>query len=244
VNRSSEDDILSKEGTMFLLRIFLLIEDIKFGGNLLTYLPSLFTLVGIWLILVISPGPNFVATVHHAVSRSRRDGVLVALGVATSEAIWVIVSIIGLGILLARVSWLVELIKIVGALYLSLLGVRMIWKAHCQKQGLVREQASATNSQGSAWWVGFLTNMSNPKTAAFFGSLFALLLPVHPSIGFQIACIVTIVLICAIWYSIVAYVFSFGLVARGYLRMKKWIDTITGGILVTLGIRLASSVHG
>lgn len=207
----------------------------------MTYLPSLLTLAGIWLILVISPGPNFVATVHHSISHSRRHGVLVALGVATGTAVWVIVSIIGLGILFARVSWLVELIRILGALYLSFLGVRMIWKAHRHKQGLARVQASVSTSPGSAWWAGFLTNMSNPKTAAFFGSLFALLLPAHPPIGFQIACIVTIVLISASWYSIVAYVFSFSLIARGYLRMKKWIDIITGGILVGLGIRLAVS---
>lgn len=205
----------------------------------MTYIPSLLVLAGIWLVLVMSPGPNFVAIVHHAISRSRRDGILAALGVATGTAVWVTVSIIGLGTVLARASWLLELIRIAGAFYLTFLGIRMIWQAHHQKQA--RTQVSAPTSHGSAWRIGLLTDLSNPKTAAFFGSLFALLLPVHPTFEFQIACIVTVVLISAFWYGLVAYVFSFGLIARGYLRLKKWIDTVTGGILVALGVRLAVS---
>jgi hypothetical protein len=47
------------------------------GGKLLMYLSSLLALVGIWLIVVISPGPNFVTTVHHAISHSRRDGIFI-----------------------------------------------------------------------------------------------------------------------------------------------------------------------
>jgi hypothetical protein len=51
------------------------------------YLPQLLALAGVWTIVVISPGPDFVATVHHAVSRSRRDGLLVALGISTGTEV-------------------------------------------------------------------------------------------------------------------------------------------------------------
>ncbi len=92
------------------------------------YLPQLLALAGVWAIVVISPGPDFVATVHHTVSRSRRDGLLVALGIAASTTIWATVSIVGLGVLFARFSWLVEIIRTTGALYLTYLGIKMIWK--------------------------------------------------------------------------------------------------------------------
>ena len=204
-------------------------------------LTSLLTIAGLWLLLVISPGPNFIATVHHAISRSRRAGVLVALGVATGTALWVTVSIVGLGALLARMSWLVEMIRIVGALYLTFFGVRMIWKTRRRPQDQQQEHMPLQKPQRSAWLIGFLTNISNPKTAAFFGSLFATLLPTHSSLQFQVACIAVIVLISASWYSIVACLFSVKLIARGYRRAKRWIDYLTGSILVAFGIRLAVS---
>ena len=211
------------------------------GGNPLTYLSSLLALAGIWLIAVISPGPNFVTTVHHAVSRSRRDGVLVALGVATATTVWVIVSLVGLEVLLARLSWLVDIIRLIGSLYLFFLGGKMIWLAHRQTRAQEFKHSSTTTAHHSPWFIGFLTNITNPKTAAFFGSLFAILLPAHPLVWSYITCVVTMVLISVCWYSLVACAFSFGPIARSYLRIKKWIDTASGGILLVMGIRLAVS---
>lgn len=194
------------------------------------YLPQLLALAGVWAIVVISPGPDFVATVHHAVSRSRRDGLLVALGIAASTTIWVTVSIVGLGVLFARFSWLVEIIRTAGALYLTYLGIKMIWNAHRHKQKAEPEVVLPKHS--SAWRVGFLTDISNPKAAAFFGSLFAVFLPAHAPLWSQIASVVVVVMIAACWYGTVACVFSLGPIARGYTRIKKWIDYVTGGILV------------
>ena len=205
----------------------------------MSHLPQLLALASVWAIVVISPGPDFVATVHHAVSRSRRDGLLVALGIATSTTIWVTVSIIGLGVLFARFSWLVAIIRTGGALYLTYLGMKMIWKAHHQRREAEPEASLA--KRGSAWRVGFLTDLSNPKAAAFFGSLFAIFLPAHSPLWLQVASGVVVVMIAVCWYATVACVFSFGPIARGYSRVKKWIDYLTGGILVVLGVRLAVS---
>ncbi len=205
----------------------------------MSYLSNLLALAGVQALAVMSPGPNFVATVHHAIARSRRDGMLVAFGIATATTIWVILSIAGLGIVFVRFSWLVEIIRTIGALYITFLGMRMIWTAHRQKRS--RESEAILVPQGSAWRMGFLTNVSNPKTAAFFTSLFALLLPTHPPLWFQIACIVTIVLISASWYTLVACLFSWKSVASAYRRAKRWIDTITGCILIVLGACLAGS---
>lgn len=203
------------------------------------YLPQLLALAGVWAIVVMSPGPDFVATVHHAVSRSRRDGLLVALGIAASTTIWVTVSIIGLGVLFARFSWLVEIIRTVGALYLTFLGIRMIWKTRRNKRKPEPEETCP--KPGSAWRVGFLTDLSNPKAAAFFGSLFAVFLPAHAPLWLLLASAAAIVMIAACWYATIACVFSFGPIARGYARIRKWIDYATGGVLVALGIRLAVS---
>jgi threonine efflux protein len=205
----------------------------------MSYLPQLLALACVWALVVISPGPDFVATVHHAVSRSRREGLLVALGISVSTTVWVTVSLVGIGVLFARFSWIAEVIRTVGALYLTYLGIKMIWLAHRHKH--VPAQENIVPRRGSAWQVGFLTDISNPKAAAFFGSLFAIFLPAHAPLWLQGTSVIVVVMIAAIWYSIVACVFSFGPIARWYQRAKKWIDTVTGGVLVALGVRLAAS---
>jgi threonine efflux protein len=205
----------------------------------MSYFLSLLTIASIQALAVISPGPNFVATVHYTVTHSRRGGIFVACGVATATSLWVILSITGLGIISARFSWLVEIIRISGVVYIILLGIRMIWTT--QRQTFSRKSEAVSILRISAWRRGFLTNVSNPKTAVFFTSLFVLLLPVHPPLWFQIACVAIIVLISASWYILVACLFSWKPATRAYLRARKWIDLLTGGIFIVFGIYLAAS---
>jgi threonine efflux protein len=202
------------------------------------YLPRLMILAGVWAIAVISPGPDFAATVQYATARSRRDGVLVALGITSAISIWIVGSMVGLGMLLARVSWLLEIIRTVGALYLVYLGIRTIIHAH---RPVTLASSKPVPTHGfSAWRVGFLTNISNPKAVAFFSSLFVVLLPANPPLWVQAASVVLMLLIAACWFCIVACLFSLGPVTNAYRRAKRWIDYITGGIFVALGIRLAA----
>ena len=76
---------------------------------------SFATIAGVWLITVISPGPNFVATSHAAVTHSRRAGVLVAAGIALGTTVWSTASLLGLGLLFQTAAWLYQVVKLAGA---------------------------------------------------------------------------------------------------------------------------------
>lgn len=203
----------------------------------MSYLPSLIALAGIWTLAIISPGPDFAATVQYATTRSRRDGLLVALGITSALSIWIIGSMVGLGVLLARMNWLIEIIRTVGAFYLVYLGVKTILYAH--RPISQASSPSAPTQSFAAWRVGFLTNIGNPKAVAFFSSLFVVLLPPHSPIWVQAASVILMLVIAVSWFSIVACVFSLGPINSAYRRAKRWLDYITGGIFVALGIRLA-----
>ncbi|HEY4036676.1 MAG TPA: LysE family transporter [Ktedonobacteraceae bacterium] len=203
----------------------------------MSYLPSLIALAGVWTLAVMSPGPDFAATVQYATTRSRRDGMLVALGITSALFIWIIGSLVGLEVLLARMSWLIEMIRTVGACYLVYLGVKMILSAH---RPISQASSQPARTQSFAVWrVGFLTNISNPKAVAFFSSLFVVLLPSHSPIWVQVASVILMLVIAVSWFCIVACVFSVGAISKAYRRAKRWLDYITGGIFVALGIRLA-----
>lgn len=206
----------------------------------MSYLPQLLTLVGVWIIALVSPGPDFIVTMRYSVAHSRRDGVFVALGIATGTSIWVTTGIVGLGVLLVQLSWLVAIIRMVGALYLTYLGIKAILNAHRPMPKTLMVESSSSR-RISSWQVGFLTNISNPKALAFFASIFVALLPVHPPFWFQMTLILIMVVTVAVWFCMVACLFSLGPIAAVYRRAKKWLDYLTGGIFVILGVRLALS---
>jgi threonine efflux protein len=202
----------------------------------MSYLPSLIALAGVTLIGAMSPGPDFATTVYYS-TRSRREGVFVALGITSALSVWIIGSMAGLEVLLAQVSWLVEIIRTLGALYLAYLGIRTILHAHLPIPP--SSAPSGTTSDFPAWRVGFLSNIGNPKVLAFFSSVFVILFPANPPLWVQVASVVLMLLINIGWYGLVVCLFSLGPVAHVYRRAKRWIDYITGGIFVALGARLA-----
>jgi threonine efflux protein len=202
----------------------------------MSYFPHLLTLVGVWVVLTITPGPDFAVTFHYATTRSRHEGVFVALGVTTGLTIWITGSMAGLGVLFAHFSWLVEIIRTLGALYLTYLGIKMILNAH--RLPLQKTLGVAPTRRFSAWRIGFFSNISNPKLAAFFSSLFAALLPPNLPLWVLGTMVVVMLVITASWLCIVACLSSLGPIVSFYRRAKRWIDYITGGLFVALGVRL------
>lgn len=201
---------------------------------------SMFTLAGIWFLVVTIPGPNFLVVSQHSMSKSRKTGLLIALGVSMGAGVWATASLIGLGVVFNHAAWLYDCVRLVGGLYLIFLGLKAICSVFSSSSNCCAvEQVSPSNF--SAFRRGLLTSFSNPKTAAFFGSLFLATLP--PQAAFWVYCTTVGMIICIslLWYGLVACLFSFPKVQRMYGRLKPPLDLITGSLLAVLGGRLALS---
>ena len=202
---------------------------------------SLVTICGIWLVTVISPGPNFLATSQATLAGSRRDGLLVVFGIGLGTTLWCTASLLGLGLLFERVAWLYLLVKIAGGLYLSYLGLRILLTA-----GRSAGQAAAPGSRVTGFKavrLGLLTDLSNPKAAAFFASLFAVTLPPAAPLWFDTLVVALVVAIAVAWYSLVACFMATAAVAAAYRRAQRVILTLMGAAFLGLGVRLASAAE-
>jgi len=195
---------------------------------------SFATVTGIWLVTVLSPGPNFIATVYAATRRSRRDGLAVAAGITLGTTIWAAASLAGLAVLFETAAWLYTTVKFAGAAYLIWSGIRMIRAA--------RRPAStpATATGWRAFRLGLLTDLSNPKAAAFFTSLFAIAVPPTAPLWFQALLVVSVVVLAGGWYAIAAWLMTAGPVARAYARAERWITGAAGALFVGFGLKLAA----
>lgn len=199
--------------------------------------PHLAALTGVWAVVVISPGPDFVVTVSRS-ARSRRAGLATAAGIAAGTAIWASGSAVGLAAVFAHYRWIAEAVRWLGTGYLCLLGSRMI--AHARRPLPAIAADGERGGTGSAWRAGILADLGNPKAAVFWSSLFAAVLPLDTPVWARVAAIVLVVSIAAAWYSFTACMFSLATVARAYRRAKPWIDRITGGVLIALAARVAT----
>ena len=199
----------------------------------MNYTSVLLTLAGVLMLSVMSPGPNFVVVTSTAIA-SRRAGIATGLGLAAASGTWALIAIAGLSLLLAHVSWIHAVLRLVGAAYLVWLGLKMMLTA---RRPLPTGERLAT-SGWSAGKRGYLVSMTNPKAIAFYGSIFALLIPAHAPFWFGAVVVVMAVAISCGWYCSVALLASHPAVRQLLVRRKAVLDTITGALLMGLGARL------
>ena len=93
--------------------------------------------------------------------------------------------------------------------------------------------------------LGLATQVSNPKTAVVYASIFAAFLPREVPLVLALAVPAVIFCIETGWYAIVALALSSAAPRSAYLRYKTWIDRAAGGVMGLLGLRLVwSAVRG
>jgi threonine/homoserine/homoserine lactone efflux protein len=191
------------------------------GTVLLAYLPA-----------AVSPGPNFVLIAHTAAAGTRRAAVAVALGVVVAGGLLAAVAVFGLGTLLAREPWLATGLRIVCGAYLAWLGIRLWWTAR-------GPETAPPDTHGNAFRRGVVSNLTNPKAAAFFGSVLTATLPPSEPTAVKAAAVALIVAASAAWHLSVALLFSSPATQRWYAHAKPALNRVVGTILVVLGIALA-----
>jgi len=196
------------------------------------------TVIGVWIVTVVTPGPNFLATVHATLTRSRRAGLMVVAGITLGTALWGTASLFGLGLLFQTAGGLYEIVKLAGAVYLVVVGARLILSARraSAPTRIARPAIPATR----AFRQGLVTDLSNPKAAAFFTSLFAVAVPPTAPFWFDALLVATVAGIAGLWYGTVAWAMAADPVVALYRKAARAITAIAGAVFVALGLRLAA----
>ena len=194
-------------------------------------------ILGALLIGAISPGPSFVMVLRTSIALSRGDGLAAALGMGLGGAVFGTLALVGLTALLAQIEWLYVILKLAGGAYLIYLAIR-IWGGAGQPVTIGPTSALNAGSLWRSFSVALMTQLSNPKTAVAYASIFAALLPRHVPAWMIVALPPLIFLVEASWYAVVSLVFSSDRPRLAYVRAKTWIDRLTAVVIGGLGLRL------
>jgi threonine/homoserine/homoserine lactone efflux protein len=194
-------------------------------------------ILGAVLIGAMSPGPSFVMVLRTSIALSRSDGLAAAIGMGLGGALFGTAALLGLTALFAQVEWLYMVLKLAGGAYLIYLAFR-IWCGAREPVTIPPTAAFKSNSLPRSFSVALMTQLSNPKTAVAYASVFAALLPPAVPAWMILALPPLIFLIETSWYAVVSLVFSSDRPRSAYVKAKAWIDRVTAFVIGGLGLRL------
>ncbi|SDX53823.1 LysE family transporter [Lysobacter enzymogenes] len=201
---------------------------------------ELLAVVTITSLAVISPGPDFAMVSRNSLLQSRRAGVLTALGIALGVWVHVGYTLLGVGLVIRESLQLYAALKLLGALYLLWLGIKLLRARH-DDEPLPAAPPPAGNGDLAALRTGFLTNALNPKCTVFVVSLFLQVVgpdtPLQTKLGYGAFVSGAHLL----WFALVALLLSQGAVRARLLRWRRGIDRAFGTLLIGFGALLAGS---
>ena len=116
-------------------------------------------------VLLVIPGPTILTVISYSMSHGRRANVPLVAAVALGDSTALVVSLLGLGALLATSAFWFTAVKWVGGLYLIHLGIKLL------RAGIASAELAAPAVPGSRWRLfanTYLVTALNPKGIVFF----------------------------------------------------------------------------
>ena len=194
------------------------------------------------LLLNIMPGPDSLLIMTRSATQGWRAGCVATAGIGAGVFVHVFAAAIGLSAVLATSATAFTVVKYVGAAYILYMAF-----------GLLRSKRGGAVAAVSAvpplpyrriFAQGFLTNVLNPKVALFFLAF----VPQFIDAGAPNKALAFIILGCIfnlngmLWCNALS-VFTAQASARIKLSpsVSLWLNRVTGGLFIWLGVKLALS---
>jgi threonine/homoserine/homoserine lactone efflux protein len=213
------------------------------GGQLLAFL-------GVAAVVICTPGPDTALTIRNALAGGRRAGVATAAGVASGQAVWTVATGVGIAELIQASEPAFLVMKAIGGAYLIFLGLQSLWTA-ARPSGPGRGPWTAGSPSSGAGLVGrarlspgrglrqgVVSNLANPKMAAFFLSLLPQFASAEGGAGPILALGLVFCLMTFGWLALYSVVVHRARVALGRARVRRALDGLGGLVLVGFGTRL------
>lgn len=124
-----------------------------------------FAFVAASAVLLIIPGPTILTVISYSMSHGQRANVPLVVGVALGDSTALVVSLLGLGALLATSAFWFTVVKWVGGLYLLYLGVKLL------RAGISATELATPAAPASRWKLfanTYFVTALNPKGIVFF----------------------------------------------------------------------------
>jgi threonine/homoserine/homoserine lactone efflux protein len=192
--------------------------------------------VGVLLVVVFTPGPDFAVVLRHALAGPAR-GMRAAAGNVTGLAAHTAAAALGLSAVLAARPDVLTAVRLAGVAYLVWLAVQAL------RAALRREAAAAGPPRSRSphpYLDGLATNLLNPKALLFFLGLIPQFVVPGPTVTAQLLLLAgTTVTAAALWWTVVILVAARGRAVLARSSVRRAVDALTGGALLAVALGVA-----
>lgn len=193
-----------------------------------------FSLAAICAMGAMSPGPSLALVLRHTLGGGRLPGITAAVFHALGVGFYALLTVWGLGALIARHPQLFQVITWLGAAYLAWLGIQALRAG----RGSVLAHGSVATTTRQAAKEAVLVALGNPKLIIFFVALLSQFVTPEMSVLAKAIIVATAMVIDGGWYVLVALGLSHSRVLPWLQRHSHWVNRITGGLLIALALRV------
>ncbi len=187
-------------------------------------------------VALLSPGPDFFLLVGYAARYRMRGSAGLCVGIAFGNGLYVLLAIIGWGIL-RQLPLLFTVIELLGALYLLWIGSLLV---RSRPQTLTGTDAQSTcPGFGKQILLGLGSSLLNPKNALFYLALMTALLGPSVTLLQQTMSGIWMTSVVLCWDLLIVMFIGLPQIQRRLSRGILWVERIAGGVLIIFGCAIA-----
>ena len=188
------------------------------------------------LFISISPGPGAIFSISQGTQYGFKRSIISVIGLQLGLMSQIIFLLLGLGILIDQFPGIFSIIKILGMLYLIVLGA-LQWFKKIEQISTSKDDFENSFSLLSSLLKGFFVNITNIKGTVFFLALIPLFVDLT-SLNISTCVILTATLVGVDLFVMTGYL-MLAEISKSLLSDPKkilWQNRVTGSILIFIGL--------
>jgi len=192
-------------------------------------------------LLTITPGLDTALVLRTSAVEGGKQAMLAGIGICFGCLLWGVAASFGLSALLAVSGFAYNVLRIVGAIYLGYLGIKLLIRALAPTSLNIAAEPEENPSRDGSLWLkrGLLTNLLNPKVGVFYLSFLPQFIPIGvPVWSFSILLAFIHATQGFLWFLLLTNATE---LISSWLRQRRVVmalDSVMGAILIAFGLKL------
>ena len=200
-------------------------------------LDQILVIVSVTGLVMVIPGPDMILVLRNTFVGGRGAGLRTSLGVLTGNLVHVSYCLAGLGLVISQSIVAFSTLKFAGAAYLIYLGVLSLRSG----ARTLDSNDIECRSTKRTWFIqGFVNNLLNPKGALFYLGMFTTVMTPETSASTLLVLISIMMLVSASFWLFFVYTLDRPVIRGSLERSQRTVNRIFGGLMILLGLRVAS----
>lgn len=200
---------------------------------------QLFTFVLASLVIILAPGPDLIFAITTGINESRTTSFFTCLGFALGNLFHLFLFLIGVGVFLKTKPEFVFYIRVLGSVYLIILGALSIRNAFLKSQ--LESMSNNKIANKEFFFKALFMNILNPKVILFFMAFFPQFIkkgPIDELTQLIILGSTFVFLVFVIFFGLSISFSSMGLKILYRSRIKQYFDISIGILFIGISLKL------